>query len=40
MDENPLLQLLLVFVPLSFLAVGGGQSIIADVHRQAASVHH
>jgi chromate transporter len=32
-------DLLAVFVPLSFLTVGGGQSIIADVHRQSVSVH-
>lgn len=39
MNENPLLQLLLVFVPLSFLTVGGGQSVIADIHRQSVAVH-
>ncbi|MBP0491498.1 chromate transporter [Pararoseomonas indoligenes] len=31
-------QILKVFVPLSFLTIGGGQSIIADVHRQAVAV--
>jgi len=31
-------QLLAVFVPLSFLTVGGGQSIVADIHRQSVSV--
>lgn len=39
MDEAPLLQLLLLFVPLSFLSVGGGQGVIADIHRQVVSVH-
>lgn len=35
----PLLgDLLAVFVPLSFLTVGGGQSIVADIHRQSVSV--
>ncbi|MEO5795985.1 MAG: chromate transporter [Rhodoferax sp.] len=32
-------DLLAVFVPLSFLSVGGGQSILADIHRQAVGVH-
>ncbi|SDP38972.1 chromate transporter [Rhodoferax sp. OV413] len=32
-------DLLAVFVPLSFLTVGGGQSIVADIHRQAVGVH-
>lgn len=31
-------DLLAVFVPLSFLTVGGGQSIVADIHRQSVSV--
>jgi chromate transporter len=31
-------DLLGVFVPLSFLTVGGGQSIVADIHRQSVSV--
>jgi len=38
MNESPLLRLLLIFLPLSFLTVGGGQSIISDIHRQAVSV--
>lgn len=32
-------ELAAVFAPLSFLAVGGGQSIVADVHRQSVGVH-
>lgn len=32
-------DLLAVFVPLSFLTVGGGQSVVADIHRQAVGVH-
>ncbi|PKU24547.1 chromate transporter [Telmatospirillum siberiense] len=39
MKDNPLIQLLLVFVPLSFLSVGGGQSVIADMHRQSVTVY-
>lgn len=39
MRDNPLVQLLLVFVPLSFLSVGGGQSVIADMHRQSVAVY-
>ena len=31
-------QLMAVFVPLSFLTVGGGQSVVADIHRQAVGV--
>ncbi|MFC4277458.1 chromate transporter [Achromobacter aloeverae] len=30
-----LLDLFGVFAPLSFLTVGGGQSVVADIHRQA-----
>ncbi len=33
------LDVLQVFVPLSFLTVGGGQSIIADIHRQSVDVY-
>ncbi|WP_394790796.1 chromate transporter [Rhodoferax sp.] len=32
-------DVLAVFVPLSFLTIGGGQSIVADIHRQATVVH-
>lgn len=39
MPESPLLRLLLVFVPLSFLSVGGGQSVVADIHRQSVDVY-
>ncbi|HEY9281728.1 MAG TPA: chromate transporter [Eoetvoesiella sp.] len=34
-----LLNLLRVFAPLSFLTVGGGQSIIPAVHTQSVDVH-
>lgn len=30
-----LLQLMRVFAPLSFLTIGGGQSIIPEIHRQS-----
>jgi chromate transporter len=36
--EHPFWRILLVFLPLSFLTVGGGQSIVSDVHRQAVEV--
>lgn len=34
-----LLRLFTVFAPLSFLTVGGGQSIIPAIHRQSVEVH-
>jgi len=34
-----LLDLFTVFTPLSFLTVGGGQSVVADIHRQAVNVY-
>lgn len=39
---NPqlLITLVQVFAPLSFVTIGGGASIIADVERQSVSVHH
>lgn len=40
MKGNLLWQLLAVFAPLSFLTIGGGQSIIADMQQQTVSVHH
>ncbi|MDB5965158.1 MAG: chromate transporter [Polaromonas sp.] len=38
MNWHLLGDLLAVFAPLSFLTVGGGQSVVADIHRQAVSV--
>lgn len=38
MRGSLLLTLAAVFVPLSFATIGGGQGIIAEVHRQAVSV--
>lgn len=32
-------QLVLVFAPLSLLSIGGGQSVIADLNKQAVDVH-
>jgi chromate transporter len=37
---NKLGGLFFVFAPMSFLTIGGGQAIIAEVQRQAVSVHH
>ncbi|GAA4324451.1 hypothetical protein GCM10023144_06030 [Pigmentiphaga soli] len=39
MNVKILLNILGVFGPLSLLTVGGGQSVIADVHRQAVDVY-
>lgn len=39
MRDNPLLALIAVFAPLSFLTIGGGQSVIADIHRQVIIEH-
>ncbi len=35
-----LLDLLIVFAPLSLATIGGGQTIVADIHRQVVDVHH
>jgi chromate transporter len=39
MRDSPLLALVAVFAPLSLLTIGGGQSVLADIHRQSVSVH-
>jgi len=39
MSEPVWITLLRVFVPLSFLTLGGGQSIVADIHREAVDVY-
>jgi chromate transporter len=39
MRDNLYLQLIAVFVPLSLLSLGGGQSIVADINQQAVAVH-
>ncbi len=38
--ENRLLTLLTVFVPLSLVTIGGGQTVVADIQRQVVDVHH
>jgi chromate transporter len=40
MNDSVLWRLLLVFAPLSFLSIGGGASIIADIQHQTVSVNH
>jgi len=35
MKSEVWLELIKAFAPLSFLTIGGGQSIVADIHRQA-----
>ena len=39
-DDDVLLALLAVFVPLSFASIGGGTSILAGIQHQAVDVHH
>ena len=34
-----LAALALVFLPLSFVTIGGGQTIVSDIHRQVVDVH-
>ena len=34
-----LLPLALVFAPLSLVAVGGGQTVVAGIHHQVVEVH-
>lgn len=38
--SNLYLQLIAVFAPLSLVSIGGGQSIVADIHTQSVEVHH
>ena len=35
-----LLGLLTLFVPLSLVSVGGGQTLVAEIHRQVVADHH
>ncbi|HEY4298873.1 MAG TPA: chromate transporter [Paraburkholderia sp.] len=39
MRDNVYVQLLAVFVPLSLLSIGGGQTIVAAIDHQAVAVH-
>jgi chromate transporter len=39
MRSQTLLALLAVFVPISFTTIGGGQSVISEIHRQAVDQH-
>jgi chromate transporter len=38
-DFRTLLTLVIVFVPLSLLSIGGGASLLADMEHQSVSVH-
>ena len=40
MRASSLLALLAVFAPLSFTTIGGGQSVVSEIHRQAVLQHH
>ena len=37
---NPVWTLLALFAPLSLLTIGGGQSVVAEIHHQVVDVHH
>lgn len=39
-DESLYLTLIKVFAPLSLISIGGGQSIVGDIHYQTVSLHH
>jgi len=39
MDSKTLTALVFVFAPLSLVSIGGGQSVIAELHHQAVIVH-
>ncbi|KAA0697252.1 chromate transporter [Neorhizobium sp. P12A] len=38
--QNPLWNLAVVFLPLSIVTIGGGQSAVAEIHRQVVDLHH
>ncbi len=40
MGDGSWRALLAVFAPLSLLSIGGGQSVIPEMHRQVVEVHH
>ena len=39
MRDNLLLTLFVIIAPLSFLTIGGGQSVLPEIHRQMVGVH-
>ena len=40
MRDGPILGLAGVLAPLSLLSIGGGQSVVAEMHRQVVQQHH
>ena len=38
-DDDTWLHLFYAFAPLSFLTIGGGQSVVSDIHRQVVGVY-
>ncbi len=38
--RSVLLSFVALFVPLSLVSVGGGQTLVADIHRQVVDNHH
>lgn len=40
MRDGPIIGLAGVLAPLSLLSIGGGQSVVAEMHRQVVQQHH
>lgn len=40
MRHTTLLTLLAIFAPLSFTTIGGGQSVVSEIHRQVVTQQH
>ncbi|MBI1219940.1 MAG: chromate transporter [Rhodobacteraceae bacterium] len=40
MADNLLSAMVQVFAPLSLMTIGGGQGVVAEIHRQVVDVHH
>ena len=38
--RNVLVSLAVLFAPLSLVSVGGGQTLVAEIHRQVVANHH
>lgn len=38
--RSVLLAMVVLFVPLSLVSVGGGQTLVAEIHRQVVDIHH
>ena len=40
LTSDPIIQLLVVFAPLSIVTIGGGQTALAEIQRQVVDLHH